>query len=180
LFSKFHSGQRKEFALFAPFGIHEAGMKFKKKAAFLAVVAFLALLFALPATRDELDWYWTESRDQAADYMRYYTDWPKGWHTVEARLRYEQRAWSDTKRAMINEALKKNSTAKSDPEAIKERRVRKERFFWKEVTVENTIVSYNDYLQRYPAGEFADQARRRIDDLRQPEGGSATTNSTDH
>jgi hypothetical protein len=156
-------------------------MKFKKKAVFIGVVIFLGLLCALPAMRDELDWRWTESRDQATDYVRYSTDWPKGRHMVEAKLRYEQRTWSDTKRAMINEALKKNSAAKSDPEAIKEKRVRKERFFWKQVTVENTIVSYKDYLQRYPAGEFADQARHRIDDLsRQADNGNASTNTPDH
>ncbi len=136
-----------------------------KKTVFLGIVVFLALIFALPATRDELDWRWTESRDQAADYMQYYTDWPKGRHTAEARLRYEQRTWNDTKRAMINEAIKKNSAAKSDPEARKERRARLERFFWKQVTNENTLFSYKDYLMRYPAGQFAAQARRQIDDL---------------
>ena len=36
---------------------------------------------------------WTE----AEDYMRYYTDWPKGRHMADAKLRYEQRTWSDTK-----------------------------------------------------------------------------------
>ncbi len=156
-------------------------MKFKKKAAFLAVVAFFALLLAFPATRDELDWCWTAFRDQTADYMRYYSEWPEGLHAVEARLRYEQRTWSDTKKAMINEALKKISAAKSDPEAAKERRARREHFFWKQVTNENTVVSYNDYLQRYPAGEFTNEARRRIDDLtRQTDSGSAGTNTTDH
>jgi hypothetical protein len=181
LFSQLNCGRHKGFALSAPFGIHWAGMKFKKKAAFLGVIALLALLFALPVTRAELDWYWTEWQDQTANYLQYATDWPKGRHTIEARLRYEQRAWNDTKRAMINEALKKVAAAKSDPEAAKERRVRKERFFWKGATVENTVISYQDYLRRYPNGEFADQARRRIDDLtRQPEGGSATTDSTNH
>lgn len=155
-------------------------MKFKKKAAVLAVVAIVALLFVLPATRDELEWYWAQWRNQATDYMRYYTDWPKGWHAGEAKIRYEQRTWDDTKKALINEALKQISTAKSDPEAIKERRVRKEHFFWKQVSVENTIVSYTDYLQRYPAGEFADQARQRIDSLRQPLDGNASINSTNH
>jgi hypothetical protein len=156
-------------------------MKFKKKAVFLGVIALLALLFALPATRDELDWFWTESRDQASDYAQYNTDWPKGRHIAEAKLRYEQRTWSDTKQAMIADALKKHSTAQSDPEARKERRARQERFFWKEVTNENTIFMYQDYLQRYPVGEFADQARHRIDELtRQGASGNASTNATDH
>jgi hypothetical protein len=151
-----------------------------KKTVFLGIVVVLALLFALPATRDELEWRWTESRDKAADYMLYYTDWPKGRHAAEARLCYKERTWSDTKRAMIYEAIKKNSAAKPDPEARKERRARLERFFWKQVTNENTVLSYKDYLMRYPAGEFTAQARRQIDDLTRPAvGGSAGTNSTD-
>jgi hypothetical protein len=140
-------------------------MKFKKKAVLFGILVLFALLIALPATRDELEWYWAESRDQATDYMRYSADWPNGRHTVEARLCYEQRTWSDTKRAMINEAIKKHSAAQSDPEARKERKLRLELFFWKQVTNENTVLSYKDYLQRYPAGQFADQARHRIADL---------------
>jgi hypothetical protein len=156
-------------------------MKFKKKEVFLGVVALLALLIVLPATREELAWYWVEIQDQTTDYLQYYDNWPKGWHALEAKLRYEQRAWNDTKRAQINEAIKKHSAAKSDPEALKERRERLERFFWKQSTNENTVSSYQNYLQRYPAGQFADQARRQIDDLtRKADSGSASTNSTDH
>jgi hypothetical protein len=151
-----------------------------KKAVFLGIVVLLALIFALPATRDELDWRWAESRDQATDYMEYYTDWPKGRHAAEARLCYKERTWSDTKRAMINEAVKKYTSANSDPTARKELRARRERFFWKEVTNENTVLSYKDYLMRYPAGQFAAQARRQIDDLtRQEAGKSDSGNSTD-
>jgi hypothetical protein len=154
-------------------------MKFRKIAVFIGIVAVLALLFAMPGTHDELVWWWTVSRDQAADYMQYYTDWPKGWHAAEARLRYEQRTWKATTRAMINEANKKYTAANSDPNAGKERQARLERFFWKQVTNENTIPSYKDYLTRYPAGQFTAQARRQIDDLnRQAASGSAGTNST--
>ena len=143
--------------------MHEAGMKLDKKAFFIAVVVVLAVVFALPATRDELDWRWTASHDQAADYMQYFTDWPKGRHVAEAHTRYENRTWVDTKKALISEAIKKHKAA--DPNARKERKERMERFFWKEVTNENTVVSYNDYLQRYPTGQFAALARRQIDDL---------------
>ena len=83
---------------------------------------------------------------------------------------------------MINEALKKHSTPQSDPEARKGTEAHpQERFFWKQVTNSATLFALSDYLQRYPAGEFADQARHRIDDLtRQGASGNASTNATDH
>jgi hypothetical protein len=146
-------------------------MKSKQNAILLGIIVVLALLFALPATRDELDWRWTQSRDQEADYMQYLTDWPKGRHIAEARLRYEQRTWIDAKKAMINEAIKQNKMEKSDPEAQQERRQRLERFFWKQVTNENTVVSYQDYLLRYPNGDFAAEARRQIESGSKPASG---------
>ncbi|MGP8199574.1 MAG: hypothetical protein ACLQU4_08755 [Limisphaerales bacterium] len=136
-----------------------------QKAIYIGIVVVIALLFALPATRDELDWLWAKSRDQATDYMQYYTDWPKGLHTAEARHCYDERTWSETKRAMISEAVKKHAARKSGPEARQEQQARQERFFWKEATKENTVTSYQDYLTRYPAGQFAADARRQIDDL---------------
>jgi hypothetical protein len=161
------------------FGIHQSGMNFKRIAVFFGIVILLALLFSLPPMRDELSWCWAESRDEASDYMRYLDEWPKGRHIAEAKARYEQRSWKDTTRAMINEALKKHAASKTDPDTIQEKKVRQERFFWKQASIENTIVSYQDYLQHYPAGEFSGQAHRRIDDLRnQGAGGGAGTNST--
>jgi hypothetical protein len=151
-----------------------------KKAVYVGIVVFLAFLFALPATRDELAWLWAESRDQAADYLQYYTDRPKGLHAAEARLCYKERTWIDTKKAMINEAIKQHSAAKSDPEARKERRARLEHFFWKQVTNENTVVSYKDYLMRYPNGEFAAQAQRQIDELTHQAAGMGGSDSTGH
>jgi hypothetical protein len=148
-----------------------------QKAVYIGIVVVLALLFALPATRAELDWLWAESRDQATDYMQYYTDWPKGRHTAEARNCYDERTWSKTKRAMINEAVKKHAARRSDAEARQELQARQERFFWKEATKENTTTSYKDYLTRYPAGQFASEARRQIDDFtRQATGGSKRLN----
>jgi hypothetical protein len=153
-------------------------MKSNQKAVFIGIAVFIGLLFALPATRDELDWYWARSRDQAIDYLQYSTDWPKGRHVAEAKLCYEQRTWKDTKTAMINEALKKHAADKEakDP---KEKRKKMEHFFWKEVTNEDTIVSYKDYLLRYPNGEFAAQARNKIDALSRQAAAGGPTNSVD-
>jgi hypothetical protein len=146
----------------------------KKKPVYVGVFILVALIFALPATRDELDWLWALSRDQATDYMQYYTDWPNGLHTTEARRCYKARLWSETKRAMINEALKTHSSKRSSPEARKEQRARRDRFFWQEATREDTLESYQDYLTNFPSGQFADEARRRLDELgRKGTGGNA-------
>ena len=67
--------------------------------------------------------------------------------------------------------------ASADPDAIKEKKARNERFFWKQVTVENTAASYQNYLERFPEGEFVAEARRKIDELAHPAGAAtATTN----
>jgi hypothetical protein len=148
-----------------------------QKPVYIGIIVVLALLFVLPATRDELDWLWAESRDQATDYMQYYTDWPKGLHTSEARHCYDERTWSETKRAMINEAVKKHAARSAAPEPRQELQARQEGFFWKEATKENTVTSYKDYLTRFPAGHFAAEARRQIDDLtRHATGGSKNSN----
>ena len=148
-----------------------------KRAVFLGIGVFLALLLAFPATRDELDWLWTASRGQASDYLEYCSKWPKGLHALQAKVAYEARAWNEVKRAMINEALKKNAAAKPDPAVRAEHRARLERFIWRAATNENAIVSYQNYLARYPSGRFAADARRRIDGLSRLEAGQGL-NST--
>ena len=140
-------------------------MKSKKKAAVVCCLLVVAGVAFVPATRDELDWYWAESENEAPDYMRYLTDWPNGRHEAEARERYEQRTWKDKNRALIAEAVKKNNAPKADANAGHLRHEKLEKFFWGQVTTENTVASYQGYLQRYPNGIFAAQARQRLDDL---------------
>ena len=137
-------------------------MHFNKKTVFLGFIVLAVVVCSLPITRDELDWRWAESRDQADDFMRYSTDWPHGRHAAEARLRYDQRVWAETKKAMIREAYKKTPVARTNSAVRLERLSRLEHFFWNEVTNANTAESYQDYLYRYPSGQFAPQARRHI------------------
>jgi hypothetical protein len=133
----------------------------------LAVVVAGALL--IPAMRDELAWYWTESQDQAGDYMHYLSDWPKGRHVNQARMRYEQRQWAATKRALILQAYQQSLRTNSpdnDPAYRNERRVRREVLFWRQATNANTITSFEDYLRQYPQGQFVAKARAQIEALR--------------
>ena len=106
--------------------------------------------------------------------MRYLDDWPKGFHFAQAKKQYEDRTWSDTKRAMIAEAIKKKKAETADPDASRKRKEKLERFFWQEVTNENTAESYHDYLLRYPGGLFASDARRQMDTLSRQSGGDST------
>jgi hypothetical protein len=137
-------------------------MKLTKRTVLLGFIIFLGVVYALPVTRDELDWHWADANDQAVDFMRYYTEWPHGRHAAEAHRRYDQRAWEDTKKAMIREAYKQNAQTRTNTTSIEEKQARMEQFFWKEVSNANTVDSYLDYLNRYPHGRFASQARQRM------------------
>jgi hypothetical protein len=140
-------------------------MKFKKNIVAVAVFALLAGLVDLPATRDEADWYWAETRNHADDYLQYFNAWPHGRHTAEAHLRYQTRSRKEATKAMIDEALKKSARAMADPDARQERRQRMDRFLWHQVTNADAIPDYRGYLQRFPSGEFAIPARRRLQEL---------------
>jgi hypothetical protein len=77
---------------------------------------------------------------------------------------YEQRIWAETKRAMIAEATR-NHKSEDDPDAVQQKKARRERFFWREVTNENTAASYSEYLRRYPNGQFTAEAHDKVDEL---------------
>lgn len=140
-------------------------MNFKKNLVALGVFIFLGILVTLPATRDEADWCWAQFSDKADDYLRYFHKWPKSRHVTDARLLYQLRERKEATRAMISAALKDNSAAQGDPQARQERLQRVEHFLWRQVSKDDSIMGYRVYLQRYPDGEFAVTARRRIQDL---------------
>jgi hypothetical protein len=128
---------------------------------FVIVVAAATLL---PITREEFSWLWADSHDQAADFMRYIEDWPKGRHVAQARLKYDQRRWMETKKAMINQAYQQaaHSTPDADAEYRKEKRLRRDSFFWKQAVAANTVNAYRDYLQQFPKGQHERQASNQI------------------
>jgi hypothetical protein len=132
---------------------------------FIVVIGTAAAL--LPMTRDQLSWWWAESHDHAADFMNYLAVWPNGRHAVEARLNYNQRRWIETEKAMIRQAYQEasHSSPEADAEYRREKRMRRDSFFWKAATSANTLQSYHDYLKQYPKGQFVRQARARIDAL---------------
>jgi hypothetical protein len=149
-------------------------MMSKHRTAAAGFVVVVGLACVLPPTREEMTWYLADSEGQAASYAEYMTEWPKGRHYAEARSDFVNRTMVEAKLAMIADANKKKNTEKADPDAGRKRKEKLERFFWQEVTKENTVESYHNYLQRYPTGLFAAQAHRQMDDLPR----QSTTNST--
>jgi len=137
-------------------------MNGKKKASIGILIAVLGLLAAMPAVRDEFAWWRAALEDSPPEYELYFTDWPNGLHVGDARLRYKALTWDDTKRAMIADAIKKHATEQSNPEARNERKQRMELLWWKQVTNQNTLFGYQDYLQHYPQGAHAAEVQRRI------------------
>ncbi|HUD83377.1 MAG TPA: hypothetical protein VMQ67_07730 [Candidatus Saccharimonadales bacterium] len=133
----------------------------------LFIIVIAGVVTLLPASRDELSWWWADSHDHAADFMNYLEVWPKGRHVVEARLKYNQRRWVETEKVMIHQAYQEasHSSPEVDAEYRREKRLRRDAFFWKAATVANTLESYQDYLQQFPKGQFARQANARIDAL---------------
>jgi hypothetical protein len=135
----------------------------------LVIVALAVLANFLPVTREEFAWWWAQSHDHAADYLRYLSNWPAGRHVVAARNLFEQRQRAELKRAQIRQAYLAASNVQSNTDAAfrRDQRLRRENFFWKKAATANTRESYNDYLREFPQGRYADQARQRIQALPQ-------------
>jgi hypothetical protein len=142
----------------------------RSKKVLLVIVALAVAADFLPFTREEFSWWWAQSHDRAADYARFLSDWPKGWHAADARVLFVSRNWEETKMAQIREASQPASRASLAAEAAysRERESRREMFAWREATVSNTIDGYNQYLRQYPNGRFAAQVRRKLASLSQP------------
>jgi hypothetical protein len=99
--------------------------------------------------------------------LSYLDTWPNGRHAADARLKYRQRQWIETEQAMIRQAYQEASHAspEADAEYRKEKRMRHDAFFWKAASSTDTLQSYEDYLKQYPKGQYARQARARIEAL---------------
>lgn len=130
-------------------------------------------VYFLPATRDELTWWWAESHGHSDNYLTYLSDWPEGRHAAGARLLCEQRRWAETKRAEIRTAdtmalMASPSNADSEAKYRREKELRHDNFLWKQTTHENTLFSYRDYLNQYPSGLHSSEARQKIQALGGP------------
>lgn len=133
----------------------------------LLILIAAAVVAIVPTTREEVAWWRAETHAHAVDYAKYMERWPDGRHIAEAKMKYGARQWVETKMAMINQAYHEavHSSPAADKEYTKEKLLREDSFFWKRATNVNTTGSYNDYVQRFPNGQFIRQARAQLDAL---------------
>jgi hypothetical protein len=138
----------------------------------LAIAALGALAYALPVTRDQFCWWWAQSHNHSNTYLHYLSEWPKGRHMVEARAFYQERLRVEAKRAQILQAYTMASMAtpvdaQTEEAYNRDRAMRRDDFFWKKATNANTIASCQNYLEQFPLGRHADEARQKIQALSQ-------------
>src|SRR5580658_7809286 len=76
----------------------------RRRKVLLVIILLVLLADFLPATREELSWWWAESHDHSANYLHYLSVWPAGRHVAAARALFEERQRAELKRAEIRQA----------------------------------------------------------------------------
>lgn len=140
----------------------------KRRAAIVIVMVTIALAcWLLAPAREQMDWWWAESHNRAADYKDYLEQWPFGRHAFRADQLYHARTWEDIKAAMILQAYREASHTNLEADALyrRQQRLRRDDFFWKQASTVNTQEAYRDYLKHYPRGKHSLEARRQLDSL---------------
>ncbi len=94
---------------------------------------------------DNEAWATAQQADTIRGYEDYLEAWPEGLHADKARARIaEIKAAEDARQRAIREAAEAEARA------------------WEEAARGNTVESYQTYLDGFPAGKNADEARNRI------------------
>lgn len=97
---------------------------------------------------DDRDWATAEQRHTIEGYEDYLEAWPEGRHASEARERIDE--LKQAAEIAQEDAAKRKAQEAAD---------------WETAARENTIESYDTYLQKHPAGANAPEARKRRDQL---------------
>lgn len=97
------------------------------------------------ARKERAFWRRTKRTDTAEAYREYLDRYPHGAYRSEAR----------TELRRINRAQQEAALAE-------------ERDLWDDVLADDTLGSYEFYLEKYPEGAFADEARLKIEELTPP------------
>ncbi|MFA5193243.1 MAG: hypothetical protein WC740_21245 [Verrucomicrobiia bacterium] len=133
----------------------------KAKTVSVAVLVLIALA-SLSPTRDAIEWHFASSGDTAQDYAKYLAAWPNGWHSEEARSRYDNRSWADAQAADSLDSYRRYERTHSNGMHLTEARNQIEDLTWQRSKEANTIKSLRVYWEAYPDGRYRAEALSRL------------------
>ena len=140
-------------------------------------------------TSDDEAWVQALEKDTLEGYREYLALFPNGKHADEAQAeidRYDNRAWANAEQRNTiagyedyleawpeglhaSQARERIAEMKAAAEAIAEdaaERQAQEAADWDKAARTNTIESYGEYLAKHPSGEHAEEAQRRMQQLK--------------
>ena len=133
----------------------------------LLLLALILVAVLLPATRERIDWTWANAERHSDSYLNYLGRWPNGSHVEMAKVDLAKtRSHDETKAEMVQVeklyAMSSRTNSKTRAEGKVDRALKQDDFFWRRAIGANTVSDYNLYLERFPNGKHAVEARQRV------------------
>ena len=136
----------------------------------------LVVIVALPVTRDEIRWQFSQLLDSAADYQRYLDAWPTGRHSSQARARLDEQNWILAGKLGTRDAftayLREQRDGAYIPQAKAQLDLMDDRA-WSEATKQDTVTGYAKYISIYGTSGRHSAAAREHWIAREGQGGVA-------
>jgi outer membrane protein assembly factor BamD (BamD/ComL family) len=134
----------------------------------------LSALGLIEEIKEETDWNFAKQEDSALAYEIFLNKYPQSKFGDEAReivkeLRVIQPEWERTLKKNTPEGyrsfMKKFDYSKKYWNKANEKYKEMEDAFWNKATTRNTIRYYQDYIDKFPDGEYIDEVDKRLIDL---------------
>jgi hypothetical protein len=129
------------------------------------IIAVIIVVDLLPMTREKLAWRWALTQNSSDAYLAYLGKHPDGKHVDAAKQGIEARRPIEARSAEITEDMVMSATART-PKKIAANRIelaaKQDDFFWKRTLSDNSVSSYNAYLERFPNGKHVEEARQKL------------------
>lgn len=129
------------------------------------IIAVIIVVDLLPMTREKLAWRWALTQNSSDAYLTYIGKHPDGKHIEEAKRCIEIRRPIEARSAQLTEAVAMSvtsRTAKNIAANKAELATKQDDFFWKRTVSDNSVASFNAYLQRFPTGKHVEEARQKL------------------
>lgn len=133
----------------------------KTKTVSVAILVLIAIA-SLPPIRDTIGWQFASSGNTAQDYAKYLAAWPEGWHSEEARIRYDERSWADAQAANSLDSYQSYMQTHPTGLHLAEARNQIEDLTWQQAKKTDTIKSLRVYWEAYPEGRYRAEAQSRL------------------